>query len=56
MAFDASSLYSSAMWDEKSVYPRIESGFALKPYKNDIYVEAFTIVKVLIENGMEAQF
>ena len=25
---DAVSLYSSAMWDEKSIYPRIEPGYA----------------------------
>ena len=42
MDFDATSLYPSAMWDEKSVYPKIESGFAFKPYMNDVYVEAFS--------------
>ena len=26
--FDAVSLYPSAMWDEKSIYPRIETGYA----------------------------
>ena len=31
MDFDATSLYPSAMWDENSVYPKIESGFAFKP-------------------------
>ena len=39
--FDATSLYPSAMWDEKSVYPKIETGFAFKPHMNDVYVEAF---------------
>ena len=39
--FDATSLYASAMWYEKSVYPKIESGFAFKPQMNDVYVEAF---------------
>ena len=39
--FDATSLYPSAMWDENSVYPKIETGFAFKPYMNDVYVEAF---------------
>ena len=29
MDFDATSLYPSAMYDEKSVYPKIKSGFAL---------------------------
>ena len=49
MDFDATSLYprsmqrlSSAMWDEKSVYPKIETGFAFKPHMNDVYIEAFT--------------
>ena len=32
MDYDATSLYSSAMWDEKSVYPKIENGFAFKPH------------------------
>ena len=26
--FDAVSLYPSAMWDPKSIYPKIETGFA----------------------------
>ena len=41
MDFDATSLYPSAMWDQNSVYPKIETGFAFKPHMNDIYVEAF---------------
>ena len=41
MDFDATSLYPSAMWDENSVYPKIETGFAFKPHVNDVYVEAF---------------
>ena len=41
MDFDATSLYPSAMWDENSVYPKIESGFAFKPHMNHVYVEAF---------------
>ena len=40
MDFDATSLYPSAMWDENSVYPKIESGFAFKPHMNNVYVEA----------------
>ena len=39
--FDATSLYPSAIWDEKSVYPKIETGFVFKPQMNDVYVEAF---------------
>ena len=41
MDFDATSLYPSAMWDENSVYPKIETGFAFKPHMNHVYVEAF---------------
>ena len=41
MDFDATSLYSRAMLDENSVYPKIETGFAFKPHMNDVYVEAF---------------
>ena len=41
MDFDATSRYPSAMWDEKSVYLKIETGFAFKPQMNKTYVEAF---------------
>ena len=41
MDFDATSLYPSAMWDENSVYPKIESGFAFKPHMNNGNVEVF---------------
>ena len=41
MDFDATSLYPSAMWDENSVYPKIETGFAFKPRMNNVYVKAF---------------
>ena len=41
MAFDATSLYASAMWDKISVYPKTESGLAFKPEKNDVYLKAF---------------
>ena len=41
MGYDGNSLYPSAMWDEKSTYPKIEAGFAFKPQMNDVYVKAF---------------
>ena len=41
MDYDATSLYPIAMWDEKSVYPKIETGFAFKPHMNNVYVETF---------------
>ena len=39
--FDATSLYPSAVYDEKSVYPKTETGFAFKPHMNEIFVKAF---------------
>ena len=55
MDFDATSLYPSAMWDEKSVYPEIESGFAFKPHMKDFYMEEFnnqTFIRVGDECAM----
>ena len=42
--FDAVSLYPSAMWDEKSIYPRIETGYAYTKDMNDELVEKFNTV------------
>ena len=53
MDFDATSLYSSAMWVEKSVYPKIETGFAFKPHIDDVCVEAFNN-QSFNENGDES--
>ena len=39
--FDAVSLYPSAMSDEKSIYLRIETGYAFKPDMNNGLVEKF---------------
>ena len=39
--FDAVSLYPSAMWDEKSIYPRIETGYAFTRDMKDELVEKF---------------
>ena len=39
--YDATSLYPSAMWDEKSIYPRIETGYAYKSHMNDELVNKF---------------
>ena len=33
-------VYILAMWDDKSVYPKIESGFAFKRHMNDVYVDS----------------
>ena len=38
--FDAVSLYPSAMWDENSIYPRIEKGYA---YTRDMNIELVEI-------------
>ena len=39
--YDAVRLYPSAMNDPKSIYPRIETGFACTPDINDDLVEKF---------------
>ena len=41
MDSDATSLYPSAMWDENSVYPKIETGYAFQPHMNDVFVNEF---------------
>ena len=43
MIYDGNSLCPFGMWDEKSVYPKIESGFAFKSHMNDVYVKTFNI-------------
>ena len=37
--FDAVNLYPSAMWDEKSIYPRIETGYVYQSDMNDELIE-----------------
>ena len=39
--FDAVSLYPSALWDENSIYPRIETGYVFTGDMNDELVEKF---------------
>ena len=39
--FDATSLYPSAMWDEKSIYPRIETGYSFTRDMNKFLVYRF---------------
>ena len=39
--FDGVSLYPSAMWDPKSIYPKIETGYAFTNDMNDDLVEKF---------------
>ena len=41
MAFDATSLYPSAMYDINSIYPRIETGYAFTSDMNDKLVKVF---------------
>ena len=53
MDFDATSLYPSAMWDESSVYPERETGFAFAPHMNDVYVKAFND-QTFNEDGIES--
>ena len=37
--FDCFSLYPSAMWDESSIYPKIETGYVFEKHMNDELVE-----------------
>ena len=39
--FDAASLYPSAMWDENSISPRIETEYAFTRDMNDELIEKF---------------
>ena len=39
--FDAVSLYPSAMWDENSICPKIQTGYAFTKDMNDELVEKF---------------
>ena len=48
------SLYSSALWDESSVYPKTESGFAIEPYMTVVTVEAFN--QPFNQDGNEGAF
>ena len=41
MDFDAIWIYISAMYDKKSVYHDIETGFAFKLHMNNVYVKSF---------------
>ena len=43
------------MWDENSVYPKKENGFALKPQMKDFKVEAFTN-QTINQDGNENAF
>ena len=41
MDFDATSLYSSAIWDKNSILAKIKSGYAFKPHMKYIFVNDF---------------
>ena len=41
MDFDATSLCPSAIWDNGSVYPKIESGSTFKPRMNLVFANDF---------------
>ena len=41
MDFDATSSYPTVMMDEKSVYPKIKTGFVFKHHMKDVYVKSF---------------
>ena len=65
MNFDATSLYPSAMWDNESIYPRIETGYPFTPDMNDEIVQKFNtqtftqgsaVLKVLYYNPKDLIF
>ena len=39
MDFDATSSYSSSMYDKDSVFPKIGSGYAFKTHMNIVFVQ-----------------
>ena len=41
MDFDATSLYLSALMGEKSIYAKLDCGFAFQPQMNDVFVNDF---------------
>ena len=43
--FDGNSLYSSALWDENSIYRRIETGYAFTPDMKKYLVKKFNTGK-----------
>ena len=51
--FDDTSFYTSAMWDENSVCPKIENGFDFNPHMNNFNLEAFNN-QTLNEGGNES--
>ena len=46
---DATSLYPSAMWDENSIFPRIETGYAFTKEKNNKVVRNSIVVNLIKE-------
>ena len=55
MDYDATSLYPSANWDDKFVYPFIESGLPFELQMNSASVGAFNN-QSLNQNGIESAF
>ena len=51
--FDATSLYSSAMWDKIECIPKTQTGFDFKPHMNDVFLEAFNI-QTFNQDGKES--
>ena len=58
--FEAVSLYPSAMWDEKSIYPRIETGYdftrdmideLIEKFNNQNFTQGSAILKIKYYNS-----
>ena len=53
MDYNGNCLYPSAMWDENSVYLKMESGFVFAHHMNDVYVKLLNDV-TFNEDGNES--
>ena len=49
---DANSLYPSAIWDENSIYPRIENGDSYAIYMNDELVQKFNASNFILDSAI----
>ena len=55
MDFVGTISYPAALHDEKSTYPKIETGYAFTPHVNTVYVAAFSN-EVFEQKGNECSF
>ena len=65
MDSDTTNSYPSAMWDEKAICPKIETGYVFKPdrsyevvkkFETQTFTQGSAILKVLISNPSDSIF